>query len=174
MTRIIAHLLRGVALLLAVVVTTAGADVVPAADIVTLAPSVLEGPEPCNIQAETGLTHVITAYATRIPFVIPDGEVFVLTGVSWFDSSGPLTAGADAIQMRLVNSGVSSEMVLTVPTSVAAVAAAVTTHPGILVAPGVAVCARTRTPSTVGAARLEVRVYGYFTKAKLPTSAPRR
>ena len=140
MTRTIAHLLRGVAVLFAVAVTSAGADVVPATDIVTLAPSTVNGPFPCNTQGETTLDQIITAGASRIPYFIPDGQVFVITGLSWFRTG----------------------------------LAAATTHPGILAGPGVAICAMERTAAGNSEAGLQVRVYGYFTKAKLPASAPRR
>src|SRR5687768_8444195 len=103
MTRIIAHLLAGVAFLLGVGITPAVADVVPPGDIVTLAPSIFEGGPPCTGQAETNLDQIITPAVGRIPFVIPDGHVFVLTGVSWFDVTAN-GSGAHAIQITLVDS----------------------------------------------------------------------
>ena len=171
MRRIIAHLLRGVALLLAVAVTIAGADVVPAADIVTLAPSMVNGPSPCNIQGETTLDQVITAGAQRIPFVIPLGRVFVITGLSWFNTGVALGSPA-AVQIRLVNPGVDQDVVLTVPTSSTGMAAAATTHPGILVGSGVAICAMERTAQGSSEAGLQVRVYGYVSKLRVLSSPP--
>ena len=96
----------------------------------------------------------------------------MITGLSWFKTSAIGTP--DAVQIRLVNPGIDADIVLTVPTSASGLAAAATTHPGILVGPGVAICAMERTAGGNSEARLDVRVYGYFTKAKLPASAPRR
>lgn len=172
MRRIIRHSLRVVALLLALGATTAGADVVPAKDIVTLAPSTVNGPAPCNIQGETTLDQIITAGASRIPFFIPDGQAFVITGLSWFRTAA--LGSPAAVQIRPVNTGVDQDVVLTVPTSASGLAAAATTHPGILVGPGVAICAMERTAQGNSEAGLHVRVYGYFAKAKLPSVVPGR
>jgi hypothetical protein len=83
MTRLFACLV----LALTVSTVSVGAQI-PVEDIVTLAPSATTSDAGCDIQVQTHLDQVINANASRSPFVIPVGSVFVLTGANVSSSFG--------------------------------------------------------------------------------------
>ena len=129
----------------------------PIEDIVTLAPSANLSDGGCDIQVQTHLDQVINPDASRSPFVIPVGSVFVLTGANVahiFGSGQGLN-----VQIRNVVTG-DGELVVTVPLqdlSGTYGAGALMLTPGIVVGRGAIICTSLSTPGGVGSAGTAVR-----------------
>jgi hypothetical protein len=140
-----------------------GADPIPAKDIITLAPSAVLG-EVCDLQVQTHLDQRINPDASRSPFVIPDGSVFVITGASVARNAFT----GDSLEIRIRNVATDhSELVAFGPVPNLAGnygVGALTLTPGVVVGQGTAICTSVATTGSIGAAGLKVRVYGYLEK----------